>query len=161
MSSSLIPNTPTAEISQLRLNTPPPTPPTVLAPMHVRVKALLRSTSNGAGDMPGRESESQTIRQFITSFLDDASGRAEDVSALYISGTPGTGKTALVHSVLGSLDLKSKDVRPVVINCMALNNLDSLRDRLVEEFGSKAVKAKKFKSKRTMETIFSEMQTKW
>ena len=69
---------------------------------------------------------------------------------LYISGSPGTGKTALVNSVLRDLEQESghSRLRVVAMNCMALNSVDELWDRLLEELvDTKKRKAREKKSK--------------
>ncbi|KAG6828803.1 hypothetical protein H0H92_006684 [Tricholoma furcatifolium] len=136
MSSISAPSTPVHEVSRLSIATPPPTPPTVLLPVHARARALLRSTCNStAAQIAGRDSERATILNFITSFLGDVDMESDGVqsTSLYISGSPGTGKTALVNSVLRDIP---SDAKVVFINCMALNSVDSLWDRLVEELNN-------------------------
>ncbi|KAK7005793.1 AAA domain-containing protein, partial [Favolaschia claudopus] len=138
--SAIVPATPTAEIAELTLATPPPTPPNSLLPIHVRARALLRATCNSsATEMAGRDAERDTISSFFASLMD-----REDISelgSLYISGSPGTGKTALVNSILRGIDLGNAKV--ISINCMALNSVDALWERLVEELNPAADKKRK------------------
>ena len=127
--------TPATSLSQLSLATPPPSPPAALLPLHVRAKALLRPTCNDGPSMAGREQERATIEMFILGFL--SGGESLEVSsALYISGSPGTGKTALVNSVLGALadQLKDQDTQILSVNCMALDGVDAVWQRLAEMF---------------------------
>ncbi|KAJ7079064.1 hypothetical protein B0H15DRAFT_519461 [Mycena belliarum] len=138
--SVIVPATPTAEIAQLTLATPPPTPPNSLLPIYARARALLRATCNSsATEIAGRDSERAVISAFFTSLV----GPADDVehTSLYISGSPGTGKTALVHSVLRSLCVDQ--VKVITINCMALNSIDALWERLIEELSVSAEKKRK------------------
>ncbi|KAJ6594225.1 P-loop containing nucleoside triphosphate hydrolase protein [Mycena capillaripes] len=138
--SAIVPATPTAEIAQLTLTTPPPTPPNSLLPIHARARALLRATCNSsATDMAGRDSERAAISSFFASLIDQAD--VVEHTSLYISGSPGTGKTALVNSVLRTLDVNH--VKVVTINCMALNSVDVLWERLIEELGATAEKKRK------------------
>ncbi|KAJ7085858.1 P-loop containing nucleoside triphosphate hydrolase protein [Mycena crocata] len=138
--SAIVPATPTAEIAQLSLATPPPTPPNSLLPIHARARALLRATCNSpATEMAGRDSERAAILAFFASLLEGED--AVDHTSLYISGSPGTGKTALVNSVLRTLD--THQVKVITINCMALNSVDSLWERLTEELGGTADKKRK------------------
>ncbi|KAF7306005.1 AAA domain-containing protein [Mycena chlorophos] len=137
--STIIPPTPTEEIAQLSLATPPPTPPSALLPLHVQARALLRATSNSpATDMAARDQERVVIADFFASLLHDAETQH---TSLYISGSPGTGKTALVNSVLRALPADQAKV--ITINCMALNSVDVLWDRLTEELGGNADKKRK------------------
>ncbi|KAJ7647053.1 P-loop containing nucleoside triphosphate hydrolase protein [Roridomyces roridus] len=138
--SSITPATPTAEIAHLTLATPPPTPPNSLLPIHVRARALLRATCNSpTTEMAGRDVERQLISAFFAS-LRDATDAVEHTS-LYISGSPGTGKTALVNSVVRSLGIDK--VKVIMINCMALNSVDVLWERLIEELGGTPDKKRK------------------
>lgn len=142
---SHLPATPSATaLSHLSFATPPPTPPSALRPISSRVRALLRPTCNGTTRMAGRGNERTTITEFITSFLEEAPS-VIDHSILYISGAPGTGKTALVNTILGDLkeQLDTASVTVMTINCMALNAMDALLDRLVEEFKTEAKAPKK------------------
>lgn len=94
--------------------------------------------------MSGRETERTVITDFITSFL-RAPPSTPDHSILYISGSPGTGKTALVNALLGEMrdELSDTAVTVVTVNCMALNSMDALLERLVEEFGAAQKPTKK------------------
>ncbi|KAJ7902155.1 Cdc6B protein [Mycena olivaceomarginata] len=122
--SAIVPATPTAEIAQLTLATPPPTPPNSLLPVHARARALLRATCNSlATEMAGRDSERAAISAFFASLIDEADA------------------TALVNSVLRALDVN--EVKVITINCMALNSVDALWERLTEELGATAAKKRK------------------
>lgn len=71
-----------------------------------------------------------------------ASNATDGPSSLYISGSPGTGKTALVNTILNELDSSSLTV--ININCMALNDVDSLWERIIDELSpSKKLKGYK------------------
>ncbi|KAG2150816.1 P-loop containing nucleoside triphosphate hydrolase protein [Suillus clintonianus] len=149
-------------IRTLVISTPPPTPPVLLLPVYTRARGLLRSTSTSVCPIAGREDERQRILDFITSsWCNNAH------TSLYISGTPGTGKTALVNSVLRSLEQSegSYDLRVISINCMAFNGLDALWDRLYEELcrtrASKNVANPcKAKGKQAVETVLSALNHK-
>lgn len=95
---------------------------------------------------------------------------ADDVDAqqtvLFISGSPGTGKTALVNSVLGDMQSELADavVNIISVNCMALNNVDALWDRLLEALGTGVGPSKVKKSKVTpyqaLNKLLMDMETK-
>ncbi|KAJ7899034.1 P-loop containing nucleoside triphosphate hydrolase protein [Mycena leptocephala] len=158
--STIVPATPTAEIAQLTLATPPPTPPNSLLPIHARARALLRATCNSpATEMAGRDSERAAISAFFASLIDHAD--AVEHTSLYISGSPGTGKTALVNSVLRTLDINQ--VKVITINCMALNSVDTLWERLIEELGATADKKRKIAGrpkKDTVDALLTVLSTK-
>ncbi|KAF7315700.1 AAA domain-containing protein [Mycena indigotica] len=137
--STIVPPTPTVEIAELSLATPPPTPPSSLLPIHVQARALLRATCNSpATDMAAREEERAVVTQFFTSLVDE---NEVEHTSLYISGSPGTGKTALVNSVLRALS--PDQVKVIIINCMALSTVEILWERIVEELGGNTDKKRK------------------
>lgn len=120
-----------------------PTPPKALQPIHVRVRSALRPTCDSpTNTLSSRAEERAVLAKFLQSFLAD-----DDQTALYVSGTPGTGKTALVHDVVRGL--AGDDVQVVYMNCMALKDIGSMYARLLEELpqptskkGKKALKGK-------------------
>lgn len=143
-----LPTTPATAISHLALVTPPPSPHHSIQPISTRVRALLRPTCNHVGGMAGRRTEREMITRFISAFL--GSSKAEstsnsDSSILYISGTPGTGKTALVNTVLGDMrdDLADAQVSVITVNCMAVNDVEALYARLVEDLSKSSQQGKK------------------
>ncbi|GLB45080.1 putative AAA domain containing protein [Lyophyllum shimeji] len=156
------PTTPAAEVSHLAISTPPPTPPASLLPLHARARALLRSTCDANTQIAGRQSERATIEAFLTSFLGN-SAESDDAqsTSLYISGSPGTGKTALVNAVIREL---TTDAKIVFINCMALNSVESLWERLIEELDDqqkrKSGRTKKAKGRDAVESLLSGHHTK-
>lgn len=154
-SASLI-SSPSTPVSRSAITTLPRTPPPSFLPFHVRARALLRATCDDEVDMPARDDERAIIRDFITGFV-VASSRdsddADDASCLYISGAPGTGKTALVNSILRSLD---NDIEIITINCMALSSLEALWERLHEKFkGTKKASNQTKKAKRGKDAVES------
>jgi cell division control protein 6 len=109
--------------------------------------------------------EREVIKAFIADDNDDMSqcdGEGKDTtpSTLYISGSPGTGKTALVNSVLRDFHT---ELRIVSINCMALNSVDELWVRIVEELGDgeKKGRGKKLKGKEAVLKVLKEMDGWW
>ncbi len=149
-------------------STPPPTPVSSL-PLHIRARTLLRATCNNAdNEIAGRDTERATLRDFITSFMDNSAMDADDAyTTLYISGSPGCGKTALVNSVLGQVDPQANGVKIISINCMALNNLDALWERMFEELDatckqkSSPSKSRKAKGREAIVALLAGLKTKW
>ncbi|KAI0305517.1 P-loop containing nucleoside triphosphate hydrolase protein [Multifurca ochricompacta] len=121
-------------MAHLGLQTPPPTPSTSL-PLHIRTRALLRATCNGSTEIAGRIPERQSIINFITTFIGPCPGPKAINPVLYISGSPGCGKTALVNTILANFEVKflENNVNVVSVNCMALSGLEAVWERLIEE----------------------------
>lgn len=113
--------------------------------------------------MSGREEERATIESFLLGF--DTKSPEEVQPVLYVSGSPGTGKTALVNSILASMPMTS-DTRVVFVNCMAYKNVDELWERLGEDvfapIAKNGRKTKKSYSKENVIKMFeTEKNTKW
>ncbi|KZV66885.1 P-loop containing nucleoside triphosphate hydrolase protein [Peniophora sp. CONT] len=141
----------------------PPTTAKVSQPIHVRTRALLRATCNSAGDFAGRVTESNTLRDFITSFFTAKAKAADDAHPiLYISGSPGCGKTALINNVLNSLedDMQTNGVKLSFVNCMAMNNLDAVWERLVADFGAPKKRGKQVASSDAVQKLFATRKDK-
>lgn len=159
---SFVAVTPTTAISTLQISTPPPTPSTLL-PIHSRARALLRATCDDIDNLPGREEERQAVSNFVQSFVDD--DERDTHQSLYVSGSPGSGKTALINSVLHLFDKELADIKIVTINCMALANVDELWRRLLEELDfskkSKSRSKKQLKGKEALEAVMTALRTKW
>ena len=78
----------------------------------------------------GRDNERSIIQSFIETNVIGQQG-----NSLYISGCPGTGKTALVTEILNDLNLKDGQV--CVVNCMNFNEPKKLYQHLVSEWNLK------------------------
>ncbi|KAA1472809.1 P-loop containing nucleoside triphosphate hydrolase protein [Dentipellis sp. KUC8613] len=160
--SNIVPQTPASAMARLDIQTPPSTPSFRL-PLHARARALLRATCNSTSNIAGRASERDIIRGFITAFFASKLKKADLANpVLYISGSPGCGKTALVNSVLTDLEVEmfEKGVNVAVINCMALSGLDAVWDRLYEELGGATKRARKTRSSDLVEGLLARRETK-
>ncbi len=148
---------PAREVGSLSLATPPSTPP---ASLHSRARALLRSTSDA--DVIGRETERRFIMDFLTSFIDNSadSGRSRATS-LYVSGKPGTGKTALVSSIMTSISHDA--VQPIYVNCMGLKDLSILWERVLTALGESGPSKSKSSSSslQRLERVLERGDMKW
>ncbi|KAF8608765.1 P-loop containing nucleoside triphosphate hydrolase protein [Ceratobasidium sp. AG-I] len=139
-------------VSKLQL-TPPATPPTTTLSLHARARALLRP---GPSEVIGREKERAILTDFLSSFVAGGSVGQSDGQALhcaaYISGAPGTGKTALVSEVLRTITVDG--LRGVYVNCTGLKEENSVWARVLEEgnFGAPKGKASAGSEKKRFET---------
>ena len=169
VTSSLEHATPTSNLTELSLLTPPPTPPASLLPIHARVRALLRSTCNStSSSIAGRDAERTSLLEFLTSFIDGTSMDHDILTtSMFISGAPGTGKTALVNNVIRDLSAKNDHVKVISINCMALKSVDALWDRIIEDLAttpkrkSTAKKNKKTNGHDRLKALLSALNTQW
>ena len=148
-------------MSYLGLQTPPLTPSTSL-PLYIRTRTLLRATCNSSAEIAGRIPERQFITTFIKEFINSGTGSEAMKPVLYISGSPGCGKTALVNSILATseVDIKS-NINLVTVNCMALNGLEAVWERLAEGLGFQDKRRGKTRSCEIVENLLSNRTSKW
>jgi len=118
-SSSAAPHTP-EEASTSALPTPPPTPSAPSPYAHAR--ACLREEA-----LVGRAAERQRIEAFLHESLAPSPGTS---GCLYVSGMPGTGKTALVRDVL-----RARRERHLYINCVGHAHPGSIVAQLAAALG--------------------------
>jgi cell division control protein 6 len=91
------------------------------------------------GKLVGRDSEREELRTFVDARLDSKSG-----GCLYVSGPPGTGKSALICGA--TEEYKERDnVGFSVINCMSIRNAKDLAQKLSEDLGVQAAGFEKLK----------------
>ncbi|KAJ8365016.1 hypothetical protein SKAU_G00138470 [Synaphobranchus kaupii] len=74
-------------------------------------------------------------RAYIRSFLTDKVKLGLPAS-LYISGAPGTGKTACLNCILQEMEDQLQSVQKVIINCMRLRSSQSIFPLLVQQLGA-------------------------
>ncbi|KAJ8001985.1 hypothetical protein DPEC_G00175100 [Dallia pectoralis] len=85
--------------------------------------------------VPERLLSREAERASIRSFLEDKALKASPAS-LYISGAPGTGKTACLNGVLQEMKDELKRIQTVVINCMTLRSSHAIFPLLAEKLGA-------------------------
>lgn len=87
--------------------------------------------SSDPGRLVGRETERTELSEFISSCIKTSRG-----GCTYVSGPPGTGKSALVSEVVGDVS-ESESVKKAYINCMSMKTSKdiyaALLDSLCEE----------------------------
>ncbi|KAK0932570.1 AAA ATPase [Friedmanniomyces endolithicus] len=115
--------------SQLTPKTPI-TPSTSSTSVYNQARQLFSRCSN-PGKLVGREAERQELSTFLGRCL-----ASKSAGCLYVSGPPGTGKSALVDEVCGQC--KGKDnVKISTVNCMSVRNAKDLAQKLAEDLGLK------------------------
>ncbi|XP_063701040.1 cell division control protein 6 homolog [Culicoides brevitarsis] len=88
-------------------------------------------TNNENYNLPGRENELKRLQSLIDSHLD-----AEKSGSLYISGQPGTGKTASLMKIMNNDNYK-KRIKIVYINCTSMSSAGSIYKRISTELALK------------------------
>ncbi|KAK7790202.1 hypothetical protein R5R35_002965 [Gryllus longicercus] len=89
-----------------------------------QARQALHSSTPSA--LPGRETEIQELKTFLSEKLKKAA-----TGTLYISGPPGTGKTACLTSLLQ--DPEFKDFRSIYVNCTSMKSSGTIYSRICEE----------------------------
>ena len=84
------------------------------------------------GRLVGREEERQELQAFIDEGIQSNSGRC-----MYVSGPPGTGKSALVREVCGNLQT-NEDLATASINCMSMQSSKDIFGKLIENLSDDA-----------------------
>ncbi|KAI9731050.1 MAG: AAA ATPase [Cirrosporium novae-zelandiae] len=103
----------------------PSTPNSIPTIYGLARQLFVRST--GSGKLVGRDEERAIINEFIQKFSTKAPG-----GCLYISGPPGTGKSALVEEVCTEWKERGS-IKMTSINCMSMKTSRDLSSKLVED----------------------------
>ncbi|CAG7994694.1 unnamed protein product [Penicillium salamii] len=111
----------------------PPTPrqsatPTIAHSVYSQARQLFARGAS-SGRLVGRDSEREKLTSFLTNGVESRSG-----GCLYISGPPGTGKSAMVQEVCKDLDLSN--VRVSHVNCASMRVSRDVYSRLVQDFSA-------------------------
>ncbi len=117
------------------LRTPAITPSKTIIPAVYHAARQLFVRSAHPGRLVGREHEREEVRGFLESAIVEKTG-----GCLYVSGPPGTGKSALVQEVINGdelapslCDTKTTTTKRAYINCMSVRSGQDLLTKLVEE----------------------------
>ncbi|ODQ68638.1 cell division control protein Cdc6 [Nadsonia fulvescens var. elongata DSM 6958] len=81
----------------------------------------------------GRDTERQFLSEFIEQQLLAVKNFSPSPGALYISGPPGTGKSALLAEIIDDMSRNENSLRTATINCMIVNNSQSIYAKIYEE----------------------------
>lgn len=122
---------PVVLLTRLSLNSPPPKrAPQETVPekpknkfQNARKTLSITETYN----LPGREKELQELSDFLNSGLDEHKS-----ASMYISGQPGTGKTACLSKLLKASEFTNKFKR-VYVNCTSISSIGSIYKKVCEE----------------------------
>jgi cell division control protein 6 len=106
----------------------------------------LFARSSDPGKLVGREEERKELRGFINTCIERTSG-----GCTYVSGPPGTGKSALVHEITSELE-ESASLKKAYVNCMSMKTSKDLYTTLLETLSddSEALEGKEMQTLQSM-----------
>nr|XP_025851998.1 cell division control protein 6 homolog [Vulpes vulpes] len=78
--------------------------------------------------LPAREKEMNVIRNFLREHI-----CGKKAGSLYLSGAPGTGKTACLSRILQDLEKELKDFKTIMLNCMSLRSAQAVFPAIAQE----------------------------
>ncbi|XP_044529907.1 cell division control protein 6 homolog [Gracilinanus agilis] len=78
--------------------------------------------------LPAREKEMDIIRHYLKEHI-----CGEKSGSLYVSGAPGTGKTATLTRILQDFKEELKDTKTVMLNCMSLRTSQAVFPAIAQE----------------------------
>ncbi|KAK8032813.1 P-loop containing nucleoside triphosphate hydrolase protein [Apiospora marii] len=108
-----------------RLTSQTPATPTSQQTIYHLARQLF-SRSSDPGQLVGRDDERQQLRDFIA-----RCSTAQPSGCIYVSGPPGTGKSAMVNEITQEV-VKSRDVKKAYINCMSIKSSKDLYATLLD-----------------------------
>ncbi|GAB1296791.1 Cell division control protein [Apodemus speciosus] len=80
--------------------------------------------------LPAREQEMGVIRDFLKEHI-----CGKKPGSLYLSGAPGTGKTACLSRVLQDFQKEVKSFKTILLNCMSLRSAQAVFPAIAQEIG--------------------------
>lgn len=98
--------------------------------------------------MVGRDEERNELNNFVNAGIESKSGRS-----LYVSGPPGTGKSALVNEVCEDLQ-GLENVKTAYINCMSVQNTQDIYGKLLKDLVGENNQVFDSDEERILQTLF-------
>ncbi|XP_007940260.1 cell division control protein 6 homolog [Orycteropus afer afer] len=84
--------------------------------------------------LPAREKEMDVIRNFLREHI-----CGKKAGSLYLSGAPGTGKTACLSRILQDFKKELKSFKTIVLNCMSLRSAQAVFPAIAQEICQEGV----------------------
>ncbi|KAG0215664.1 AAA ATPase [Mortierella sp. GBA30] len=139
-------------------STSAPTSSSTVLGFYQDAKALFRRTTE-PHRLVGRATERETIRTFCRDHV-----LSPTAGSLYVSGQPGTGKTALLKEVMKEMELEmeeaSHDIRVMTINCMTVKDPRLVYHKMLEELGHKTISSEKDAAMKAVESLVLDRKSK-
>ncbi|EAW11845.1 AAA family ATPase CDC6 [Aspergillus clavatus NRRL 1] len=101
--------------------------PTTAQTIYTNARQLFARGAS-SGRLIGRDSEREKLKSFIKEGIASRTG-----GCLYVSGPPGTGKSAMVHEVCHEMDLSS--LKLAHVNCASMRCARDVYGKLIEDLG--------------------------
>lgn len=95
-------------------------------------------------NLPGREKELAELREFLLENL-----KSQSSGSLYVSGPPGTGKTASLSKIMKEKEF-ADSFQKVYVNCTSMKSAGTIYSKIIQELGVQCPKSGK-NSKSTIE----------
>jgi len=121
---------PSVLISKLNLNSPNGRSPgqVLFKPDVSAYRAVRQSLATGTPTaMVGREKQIEEMTTFLKTHIEGGKS-----GSMYISGAPGTGKTASLTSIVSQMEVR---VKQVFVNCMTLRSSNAIYAKILTELG--------------------------
>ncbi|KAI2776538.1 cell division control protein Cdc6 [Daldinia loculata] len=117
--------TPTGRVSK-RLFPQTPLTPAALQTVYHHARQLF-SRSADPGQLIGRDDERSQLKEFL-----QRCSKPNPSGCIYVSGPPGTGKSAMINEVTQEL-VETKTVKKAYINCMSIKSSKDLYGTLIDQ----------------------------
>ena len=112
-----------------RMTPQTPLTPNTLQTIYHQARQLF-SRSADPGQLIGRDDERAQLKGFL-----ERCKTAHPSGCLYVSGPPGTGKSAMVNKITDEIVSESKSIRKAYINCMSIKSSKDLYITLLDQLG--------------------------
>ncbi|OAL70097.1 cell division control protein Cdc6 [Trichophyton violaceum] len=124
-----------------------PSTPKTTRSIFTAAKQLFTRSAN-PGRLVGRENETREMKSFIQESIDSRRG-----GCIYVSGPPGTGKTALIDEVSRDLEKSADTIKIANVNCASLTSARDIYGNLIEDLSENTSVFKKSEAER-LEAMF-------
>ncbi len=135
----------------------PRTPRTLSTPSQSTIYNVARQAftrSSDPGKMVGREEERLELGSFTKTAIEEGKGEC-----IYVSGPPGTGKSATVSEIVGEVE-ESESVKKAYVNCMSLKSSRDMSSVLLTTLLGEDLDILESEALHTLQGMFNPRKTK-